>query len=64
MVNKSQNDNQITQLLSDLQNVFPRMDTLLGVYPSSTLEHHVASLYREVIMFTRDATIYFMKFSG
>ena len=64
MVNKSDNDLKISSFLSEVQKLFPQLDTLMEVYPSTTLEKCVASVYKEVIVFARVASEYFTRFSG
>jgi hypothetical protein len=64
VINKSSNDTKIAELLEEMQNSFPRLGTLMEVYPTPALETCVASVYKEIIMFAREASDYFARFSG
>ena len=63
-MNKSKNDTGLADLLGELSRSFPQLDSLTDIYPSVTLEKAVASVYREVIFFARQAAEYFTRFSG
>ena len=63
-MNKSKNETKLVDILTGLTLSFPQLDTLVDVYPSVSLEKAVASVYREVIFFVRDAAQYYTRFSG
>ncbi|KAH0543405.1 hypothetical protein FGG08_002263 [Glutinoglossum americanum] len=63
VVNKSGNDMKIAGLLEDLHNSFPRLETLVGVYPTARLKECVVLAYKEIILFARGASEYFARFS-
>lgn len=63
-VNKSGNDRKIADFLEELQRSFPRAKALEDVYPSARLQDCVASVYKEVIVFARNAAEYFSRTGG
>ncbi|KFX86685.1 hypothetical protein V490_08931, partial [Pseudogymnoascus sp. VKM F-3557] len=62
-VNKSLNDSKFNDLVRELSKAFPQLDQLSSIYPSSSLETSVALVYKEVIVFARQATTYFTRLS-
>ena len=64
VVNKASNDTKMANLLSDLSRSFPRLEEWVNMYPSPSLEHAVAEVYKEVISFSRKATEYFSRLSS
>ena len=63
MVNKAGNDSKISELLSELQKSFPQLDDWTKIYPTSTVERLVAEVYKQVIVFAREASKYFTRLS-
>jgi len=63
-VNKSENDTKIAEMLMDLENSFPRMEILLKVYATPKFAKLVAEVYKEGVLFAREATRYFCSRSG
>jgi hypothetical protein len=64
VVNKSGNDKKITGLLRELRKSFPELDEWTDIYPTPSMRECVAEVYKEVINFARDASIYFTKFTS
>jgi hypothetical protein len=62
VVNKSGNDSGITDLLKELQKSFPQLDDWTLIYPTPSMKQVVAEVYKEVITFARDASVYFTRF--
>jgi len=64
VVNKSGNDNSIASLLKEMRKSFPQLDEWTNIYPTKSMKELVAEVYKEVITFARDASIYFTRFSS
>jgi hypothetical protein len=64
VVNKSGNDSSIATLLDEMRKSFPQLDDWTNIYPTPSMKLVVAEVYREVITFARDASVYFTKFSS
>jgi hypothetical protein len=64
VVNKSGNDSRIATLLDEMRKSFPQLDDWTNIYPTPCMKLVVAEVYREVITFARDASVYFTKFSS
>jgi hypothetical protein len=62
VVNKSGNDSGIADLLKELRKSFPQLDDWTLIYPTPSMKQAVAEVYKEVITFARDASIYFTRF--
>lgn len=62
VVNKSGNDSGIANLLKEMRKSFPQLDDWTLIYPTASMKQAVAEVYKEVIIFARDASIYFTKF--
>jgi len=60
-INKSQHEADIVQALDEFSLAFPRLQSLKAIYPeqSDTLKRLIASLYTEVVLFTRQCVDYF-----
>ncbi|KIW91001.1 uncharacterized protein Z519_08784 [Cladophialophora bantiana CBS 173.52] len=63
VVNKTGNDEKIAKALAELQNSFPRLNLLSDIYPEAQMERLVAEAYRDVIVFARNAVLYYMSTS-
>jgi hypothetical protein len=64
VVNKSGNDSSIATLLHEMRKSFPQLDDWTNIYPTSSMKQVVAEVYKEVITFAREASVYFTKFSS
>ena len=64
VVNKSINDVKFSDTIQDLNKSFPQLDQLSSVYPSTSMEICLALVYKDVILFARQATDYFTRISG
>jgi len=64
VVNKSGNGSKIGDLLFELQKSIPQLDDWVTIYPTTTIKTLVAEVYKQVIIFARDASIYFTRFSS
>ena len=62
VVNKSGNDSGIAGLLSEMRKSFPQLDDWTLIYPTASMKRAVAEVYKEVITFARDASVYFTRF--
>ncbi|KAE9370953.1 hypothetical protein N431DRAFT_379747 [Stipitochalara longipes BDJ] len=62
VVNKGRNDSGIGNLLNELRKSFPQLDDWTLIYPTASMKQVVAEVYKEVITFARDASIYFTRF--
>lgn len=63
-VNKSSNDDFITDELENLVDCFPRINLIAQLYPDEKIERRVLEVYSGVIYFARDATTYFLSTSS
>jgi hypothetical protein len=63
-VNKTANDDKITELVLELQKSLPKLDVWDAIYPTESMTILVAEVYKEVIVFAREASVYFTKFSS
>ena len=59
-VNKSKNDDFITNELASMVNCFPRINLLADIYPDKDIERYVLEVHTGVIQFARQATEYFL----
>lgn len=64
VTNKSGNDSGIATLLVEMRKSFPKLDDWINIYPTPSMKGLVADVYKDVIMFARDASIYFTSFSS
>lgn len=62
VVNKSGNDSGMADLLQEMRKSFPRLDDWTLIYPTPSMKQVVAEVYKEVITFARDASVYFTRF--
>ncbi|MCJ1252165.1 hypothetical protein MMC30_009404 [Trapelia coarctata] len=63
VVNKNGNDTKISNLLEELRESFPQLDNWVDIYPFPSIKTSVAKVYKQVIDFARDASLYFTRFS-
>lgn len=63
-VNKSKNDDFITTELEKMANCFPRINLLDDVYRDSNIRRYVLETHSGVILFSREATKYFLHSSS
>lgn len=63
-MNKSGNDGKIASLLLELRKSFPQLDDWTNIYPSPSMKTLVTEVYKQVIEFAREASIYFTRFSS
>jgi hypothetical protein len=68
-VNKERKEEKIEEALENIQANLPRMKTTQEIYPSENMERLVAEVYKEVILFLRKSTMYYLqpgysRFSG
>ncbi|EED20798.1 hypothetical protein TSTA_039920 [Talaromyces stipitatus ATCC 10500] len=62
VVNKSANDSKIGDLLFELRRSFPKLDDWTSIYPTSNMKMLVTEVYKQVIEFARDASLYYTQF--
>lgn len=63
-MNKSGNDKKMADLLVDLQKSIPQLDEWTDIYDTPPMKTLVIEVYKQIIDFTRTASIYFTKFSS
>ncbi|MCJ1385588.1 hypothetical protein MMC17_008711 [Xylographa soralifera] len=63
VINKGGNDSKIAELLGDLRKSFPQLSDWKKIYPTVSIKTLVAEVYKQVIDFARDASLYFTHFS-
>lgn len=63
-MNKSGNDTKMATLLIDLQRSFPQLDEWTNIYDTPPMKTLVVEVYKQIIDFTRTASIYFTQFSS
>ncbi|MCJ1438053.1 hypothetical protein MMC27_007440 [Xylographa pallens] len=63
IINKGGNDSKIADLLGDLRKSFPQLSDWKKIYPTVSIKTLVAEVYKQVIDFARDASLYFTHFS-
>ena len=63
-VNKSANEDKITNALDDLSRWYPRLNDLTDIYPEPKLEASVAEVYKGGIMFAQSSETYYTSLSG
>ncbi|KAL9038243.1 MAG: hypothetical protein Q9214_005360, partial [Letrouitia sp. 1 TL-2023] len=59
-INKSENDDKFASTLEQLRKEFPRITLAQDIYPQASVEERVSEVYREVILFARESTKYFL----
>ncbi|KAL9614372.1 MAG: hypothetical protein Q9167_001175, partial [Letrouitia subvulpina] len=59
-VNESENDDKFAGTLEELRKEFPRITLAQDIYPQASVEERVSEVYREVILFARESTKYFL----
>ena len=59
-INKSENDEKFSRTLKELKDSFPRINLAEDIYPEVGVKDKVSNVYRQVIIFTREATYYFL----
>jgi hypothetical protein len=52
----------MADLLQEMRKSFPRLDDWTLIYPTPSMKQAVAEVYKEVITFARDASVYFTRF--
>jgi hypothetical protein len=62
VVNKSNNDKKIMELLDDLRKSFPRLDSWPLIYPTDEMRDLVAAVYNQVTEFSMAVAEYFARF--
>lgn len=62
VVNKSNNDMKIKDLLDELRKSFPRLENWSHMYPTQPMRVLVANVYDQVTEFSRTAAKYFARF--
>ncbi|KAI9771918.1 MAG: hypothetical protein M1839_002701 [Geoglossum umbratile] len=60
-VNKERKEEKIEEALENIQANLPRMKTTQEIYPSENMERLVAEVYKEVILFLRKSTMYYLQ---
>ncbi len=63
-INKSENDAKFSSTLKELQNSFPRVNLAEEIYPEVSVKAKASEVYRQVIVFARKATEYFLASSS
>lgn len=63
-MNKNENDSKIADLMVALRESFPELDGWTEIYPTIPMKILVMEVYKQIIEFARDATLYFLRFSS
>lgn len=64
VLNKSSNDIKISAMLDEMRKSFPQLDDWVKIYPTQAIKVSVVEVYKNVIEFSRTASIYFNRFSS
>ena len=59
-IQKDKMDRKFAENLAKLQSWFPRVNLAQHIYPQPSIEVRVSAVYREGILFAREATKYFI----
>ncbi|KAL8734979.1 MAG: hypothetical protein Q9181_002988 [Wetmoreana brouardii] len=59
-IKKSENDDKFVDTLEEIQNSFPRVKMAELLYSQDSVKDKVLKVYRQVILFSREATEYFI----
>lgn len=61
-MNKTNNDERISDLLDDMRKSFPKLENWKDIYPTEVMRTLVAAAYEQVIDFCRVASEYLTRF--
>lgn len=62
-VRKSENDDRFTNTMKELRNSFPRIELAATLYSQASVKDRISQVYRQIMLFGREATNYFLAHS-